>query len=72
MGHDVEEEAVGFARIEERQNMRVGQVRGGLDLGQEAFGTNDSSQLGLQDFERDLARVLEVVGQVDRGHTAFA
>ncbi len=48
------------------------QVRRRLDLGQEALGTDDGGQLGLQDLERDLALVLEVVGQVDGGHPALA
>ena len=38
--------------------MRVSQVRGGLDLGEEAFGTDDCRQLGLQDLQRDLPFVL--------------
>jgi hypothetical protein len=33
---------------------------------------DDCGQLRLQDLERDLALVLEVVGQVDGGHAAFA
>ena len=43
-----------------------------LDLGQEALGADDRGQLRLQDFERDLTLVLEVVGEIDRGHAALA
>ena len=50
----------------------MGQVGGGLDLGEEPLGTDDGSQLRLEDLERDLALVLEVVRQVDCGHTALA
>ncbi len=70
--HHVEEERVRLARIEERQDMRMSQVRRRLDLGQETLGTDDRSQLGLQDLEGDFALVLDVVGQVHRGHAALA
>ncbi len=36
------------------------------------FGTYDCGEFGLQDLQRDLAFMLEVVSQVDRGHSAFA
>ncbi len=39
------------------------QVRGGRDFRQEAFGTHYRCEFGLQDLERDLTLVLEVVGQ---------
>ena len=48
------------------------QVRGRPDLGQEALGAADRGQLGFQDLERDLTFVLQVVGQEDGGHAAFA
>ena len=48
------------------------EVRRGLDLGEEPLGANQSCQLGLQDLEGDLSFVLQVVGQVDGGHAAFA
>ena len=70
--HDVVEEAVGLARVEERQDVRMLQVRGGLDLDQEPLGADDGGQFGLQDLERDLAVVLQVLGQVHRGHAALA
>ncbi len=47
-------------------------VRGRLDLGQEALRPDDGRELGLQDFQRDLTLVAEVLGQVDRGHAALA
>ena len=51
--------------------MGVRQVRGRRDLSQEPLGPNDGGQFGLQDLERDLALVLQVVGQVYRGHAAL-
>ncbi len=47
-------------------------VGGGLDLGEEPLGPNDSSQLGLQNLQRDLPLVLQVIRQVDRRHAALA
>ena len=52
--------------------MRMLEVGRDLDFRQEPLGTHDRSQLRLEDFEGDLALVLEVVGQVDRGHPALA
>ncbi len=70
--HDVEKEAVRLTRIEQRQDVWMLEVRRRLDFGQESLCTYNCSQLGLQDLQRDLALVLEVIGQVDRGHAALA
>ncbi len=70
--HDVEEEAVGLARIEERKDVGVLQVRRGPDLGQESLGADHGRQLGAQQLEGDWAAVPDIVGQVDRGHAAGA
>ena len=48
------------------------EVGGGLDLGQEPLGADDRGQLGAQHLDRHLAVVLEVLGEVDRGHAAGA
>ena len=48
------------------------QVRDGLDLGEEALGADHGGQLGPQHLDRDLAVVLEVLGEVHRGHAAGA
>ena len=45
---------------------------GGLDLGEEALGADHRRELRAQHLERDLAGVLEVVGEVDGGHAAGA
>ncbi len=47
-------------------------VRRRLDLGQEPLGSDHRCQFRLQYLEGDLALVLQVVGQVDRSHAAFA
>ena len=44
----------------------------GLDIDLvHTFGTDDGSQFGLQDLERDLALVLDVLAQINGGHAAF-
>ena len=48
------------------------QVGGDLDLGEEAVAADDGTQLGMQDLDRDLAAVLQVLGEIDRGHAALA
>ena len=48
------------------------ETRRRLDLGQEPFGSHYRREFGLEDLERDLALVLQIIGQVDRRHTAFA
>ena len=52
--------------------MGVLQAGGRLDLGKEALAADDGAQLGAQDLDRDLAGVLEVLGEVDGGHAALA
>jgi len=72
VGHDVKQKAIGLPRIVQREDMRVLQVGGGLDLGQEPIGPDDGRQLRPQDFERYLAVVLDILGQVHRGHATGA
>ena len=47
-------------------------VGGRRDLGEEPVAADDGGELGLEHHERDLAMVLEVLGQVHRGHAARA
>ena len=65
------EKRLRVAQIKERQDMRMQQIGGRLDLGQEAFTTYYGSQFRLQDLERNLPLVTYVLGQVDRSHPAF-
>ena len=69
--HHVEDHPVRLPGVEQREDVRMLQVGGRLDLGQEALGAHEGGQLGLQDLQRDLSFVLEVVGQVDRRHAAL-
>lgn len=47
------------------------QVRGGLDLAEEALGADHRREFGLQHLDGDLALVLEVLGEVDGGHASL-
>ena len=68
--HDVVQEAVGGAGIEQREDVRVLQVRRGADLGQESLGADHRGELGPQHLDRDLAVVAKIVGEVDGRHAA--
>ena len=66
--HDIEEKAVGLPAVEEREDVGMLEVGGGLDLAQEPLGADDRGQLGPQHLDRDLAVVPEVLGEIDGGH----
>jgi hypothetical protein len=70
--HHIEEEAVRLPRIEEREDVRILERRRRLDLRQEALGADDRGKLGAKHLHRDLAIVAQVVGEVDRRHSAGA
>jgi hypothetical protein len=63
---------LGDPRIEQGEDVRVLQVGGGLDLGEEPLGADHGGQLGPEHLDRDLAVVLQVVGEVHRGHATRA
>ena len=48
------------------------ETRGDLDLAQEALGTERRSELRPQHLDRDVAVVLDVVGEIHGGHPAPA
>ena len=48
------------------------QPGGGADLGEEALGAEGGAEVGMQHLDGDVAIVLEVVREVDRGHAASA
>ena len=69
--HDVVEEGVGVGVVK-RKDIRMLQVGGDLDLLEEPLRADDRGQLGAQHLERHLAAVLEILGEVDRGHATRA
>ncbi len=70
--HHVIQESVDRARVEQRQNVRMLQRRGGLDFLHKPLGAEHGSQLRFEQLERHLAIVLEILAQVHGGHAAFA
>ena len=70
--HDIIQEVVRLPRVMQRQDVRVLQVRRGLDLGEKAVGADDGRELGPQHLDGHLPIVLEVLGEVDGGHAARA
>jgi hypothetical protein len=54
--------------IVEREDVRVVETRGDLDLAEEAIGPDDRGKFGVQYLQRDLAVMLDVLGQIDGGH----
>ena len=67
-GHGEPELAGGFAGVMDRENVRMLQAGGGLDLALEAVGAERLGQFGMEHLEGHRPFVPEVVGQVDRGH----
>jgi hypothetical protein len=70
--HDVVDQAVHLVGVVERQDVRVVQPSGDLDLVQEPGGADFLGQVGPQDLDRDVTVVLEIVGEKDARHTALA
>ena len=71
-GHDEVDEAVGLARIVQRQDVGMMQPGGDVDLEQKPLRPHRRRQLGTQHLHRHVAMVLQVLGEVDRGHAAGA
>jgi hypothetical protein len=70
--HHIEHRAVHLAGIEQRQDVPVLEDCRGLDLGKEALGADDRRKFRAEDLDRDLAVVLEVLGEIHRGPAACA
>ena len=72
-GHDVIQQSwvVGRERrlddtaVEEWEDVRVAEVRRGLDFAEEALGAECGGEFGAEDLDGDLAVVLQVLGEVD-------
>ena len=46
------------------------EVSGDADLAQETFGAEHRTEVGIQDLDRDLAVVANVMGEMDCRHPA--
>ena len=69
-GHHIEELPGGLPRIVQRQDMRMRERGGDVDLSHEAVGAEQGPKLFAQDLDRHLSVVLEVLGEVHGGHAA--
>ena len=72
VGHDVVQQPVGTAGVEQREDVRMLQGRRGLDLDDEPLSAEDRGQFRFENLDRDLAVVLEIVREIDRRHAASA
>ena len=70
--HHVVEEAVGVAGVEHAEDVGVLQAGGHLDFAGEPVGAERGRQFGAEHLDRHPAVVLQVLGEVHRGHAALA
>ncbi len=71
-GHHIVEKSVGFARVEQREDVRVLELCGGLDLREEPLAAQRSTEVGVKHLDGDVAVVLDVVREEHRRHSAGA
>lgn len=70
--HDVIQEAPLAPGVEEREDVRVLELRGGRDLPEEAFRPQQCREFGAEHLDRDPAVMPEVRGEEDRRHATGA
>ena len=70
--HDVVEQTIRVARVEQRQDVRMLQARGRANLGEESLAAERGAEVGMEHLDRDVAIVAEVVREKDGGHTTGA
>src|SRR5690349_8634850 len=71
-GHHVVQQAVAFSRVVQRHDVRMLEIGGGLDLGEEPLAAERRGKLGLEHFEGDFPVVAKVARQVHGGHAAVS
>ena len=70
--HDIKEEPASLATVEQRQQIRMLQVRGDLDLAQEPLDAEHRAEFRLEHLEGDAPFMAQVARQVHGRHAAFA
>ena len=60
--------APGLARVEDREDMWVAELRGDTDLVEESLGADRRGEVGSHHLQGDEAVVTEVAGEVHRRH----
>ena len=66
--HDVKEQPAYLSTVEEREEVRMLEVRRDFDLAEEPVGAEDGGEFGVEHLERDAAVVPEIVREVDGRH----
>src|ERR1700682_3682321 len=69
---DVIERSVGFARVDQGNDVWMRQARSDADLAKKSLGADRGAELLLQDFDRDFALVLLLFGEVNCCHATVA
>jgi hypothetical protein len=68
--HEVVEKPVGFTGVVEGQDVGVMEPCRDFDLPKKSLRAKGLGEVGLEDFDGDGAAVLQIFGEVDRGHAA--
>ncbi len=71
VGHHIVEAAIGLARVEERQDVRMRKLRSELNLAQKALGADRLCDVWTKHLESHLPVVPGVVGQIHCRHSAL-
>ena len=66
--HDVVQPAAGFAGVVEGQDVRMGELRGNLDLAEEPGAADRLRQLGAKNLDGYLSVVLQILREINRSH----
>jgi len=69
--HCIVEQAVRISRVEQRENVRVLELRRGADLAEETLSTQDRPQIGMEHLHGDIAVVPDIVRQINGRHAAL-
>jgi hypothetical protein len=70
--HHIVEQPRRLARVEQRKQIRMLQVRGDPDLREKTLDSENRAELRIQHFDCDRAIVAQIARQIDGGHPAGA
>ena len=70
--HDVVQQSIHLARIEQREEVRMLEVRRYAYLAEKTLNAQYRAKFGVEDFEGDQAFVPDVPSEIDRRHAAAA
>ena len=67
--HDVVEQAVRLSRVVQREDVGMTEARGGFDLPEKPLPPEGGRELRRQHLDGHRATVLQVLSEIDRGHS---